>query len=123
MSTRAQTAGHRGTAARPGRRPAARRNPGSASGRIKWDRVGRIVLVLVIVGLVFSYIGPLYNLAKTYRQAGASKVQLHQVQDRHAQLERRVRHVQSDAVLRREARRQGMVAPGEQAWVVNGISE
>ena len=123
MSTRAQTAGHRGSAVRPRRRPAARRNPGSASGRIKWDRVGRIVLVLVIVGLVFSYIGPLYNLAKTYRQAGASKVQLHQVQDRHAQLERRVRHVQSDAVLRREARRQGMVAPGEQAWVVNGISE
>ncbi len=77
----------------------------------------------MIVGLVFSYIGPLYNLAKTYRQAGASKVELHQALDRHAQLERRVKHVQSDAVLRREARRQGMVAPGEQAWAVNGISK
>lgn len=77
----------------------------------------------MIVGLVFSYIGPLYNLAKTYRQAGASKVELHQALDRHAQLERRVKHVQGDAVLRREARRQGMVAPGEQAWAVNGISK
>jgi len=69
-----------------------------------------------------SYAAPLMNLAKTYRQAGASKVQLHAVQAEHAQLLRRVKHVQSDAVLRREARRQGMVLPDEQAYVVNGIS-
>lgn len=124
MSTRAQSAGRgRGSASVPRRRPAARRNPGSASSRIKWDRLGRIALVLVIVGLAISYVGPLINLAKTYRQAGVSKADLHIIQAEHAQLERRVKHVQSDAVLRREARRQGMVEPSEQAYVVNGISQ
>jgi cell division protein FtsB len=115
--------GRPGGSERPARRrPAPRRNPDrAAAGRIQWDRLGRVVLVLVVFGLLVSYVGPLYNLAKTYRSAGATKAELHRVQAENAQLERRVRHVKSDTVLRREARRQGMIEPGEQAYVVNGI--
>lgn len=119
MSVRAQA---NGGAARPARRrPAARRNPDAGGGRIQWDRLGRIAFVLLVFVLIFSYFSPLYDLAKTYRQAGATKVELHRVQAEHTQLERRVRHVKGDAVLRREARRQGLIVPGEQAYVVNGI--
>lgn len=77
-------------------------------------------MVLFFV-LVFSYASPLLDLVKTYRQAGATKAELHRVQGENAQLERRVRHVRGEAVLRREARRQGLIVPGEQAYVVNGI--
>ena len=123
MSVRAHSNGPRGPAARPQRRrPAARRDPDRpGAGRIQWDRLGRVVLVLLVFGLLISYVGPLYNLAKTYRSAGATKAELHRVQAENAQLERRVKHVKGDSVLRREARRQGLIEPGEQAYVVNGI--
>ena len=117
MSVRAQ--GNVNRSAR--RRPAARRNPDAQSGRIQWDRLGRILLVLLIAGLMISYIGPTLNFVKTYRNAGATKVELHQVQAKNDMLERRVRHVKGDAVLQREARRQGMINPGETPYVVNGI--
>ncbi len=119
MSVRAQA---NGRAARPARRrPAARRNPDADSGRIKWDRLGRIAFVALVFILVFSYFNPLYNLVRTYRQAGATKAELHRVQAENTQLERRVNHVRSESVLRREARRQGLIVPGEQGYVVNGI--
>jgi hypothetical protein len=76
---------------------------------------------VVCFALIVSAIGPAYHLVKTYRQAGATKAELRLVQAENGLLERRVKHVRSDAVLRREARRQGMVVPGEQAYVVNGI--
>ena len=120
MSVRAQSSGSRTRP--PRRRPAARRDPDRpGAGRIQWDRVGRVLLVLLVFGLLVSYVGPLINLAKTYRSAGATKVELHRVQAENDLLERRVRHIKGDSVLRREARRQGMIEPGEQAYVVNGI--
>jgi len=103
------------------RRPAARRNPDAQSGRIQWDRLGRILLVLLVAGLLISYIGPLINLAKTYRSAGATKQELHRVQATNDMLEKRVQHIKGDPVLQREARRQGMTNPGETPYVVNGI--
>lgn len=120
MSVRAQTNGR--ASSRPvRRRPAARRNPNSGAGRIQWDRLGRIAFVALVLILVLSYFNPLLNLARTYRQAGATKAELHRVQAENAQLERRVRHVRGESVLRREARRQGLIVPGERAYVVNGI--
>lgn len=77
--------------------------------------------MVVCFALIVSAIGPLINFGKTYRQAGATKAELRMVQAENGQLERRVKHVRSDAVLRREARRQGMIVVGEQAYVVNGI--
>lgn len=120
MSTRTQSLG--GARRPPRRRPAPRRDAGRpGAGRIQWDRFGRIVLAVVIVLLVLAMIKPAYNAVTSYRLAGQSKVRLHQVQAENALLERKVRRAQSEAMLQREARRQGMIAPGEEAWVVNGI--
>jgi hypothetical protein len=106
----------------PRRRPAPRRNAGqSGSGRIQWDRLGRIALVLAVFGIVALYFGPAYNLYTTHRQASAARVELHQVQAENARLKKLADHAKSESVLRREARRQGMVVIGEQAYVVNGL--
>jgi hypothetical protein len=77
---------------------------------------------VAIFGLVALYAGPLFNLAQTYRHAGETKAEYHRVKAENDRLERLARHSRSEAVLMREARRQGMVVPGEQAYVVNGIS-
>jgi hypothetical protein len=120
VSARAQTYGG---ARRPQRRrPAARRNAGQpGAGRIQWDRFGRIVLAILIVVLFVAMIKPLWNAVHTYRQAGQTKIRLHQAQAEHAMLERQVKRARSEATLQREARRQGMIKPDEEAWTVNGI--
>lgn len=120
MSVRTQTYG--GSRNSPRRRPAPRRNasrPGA--GRIQWDRFGRIVLVLVVALLALASIKPIWNAVHTYRLAGHTKERLHQAQAAQSVLERQVKRARSNATLQREARRQGMIKPGEQAWVVNGI--
>lgn len=106
----------------PRRRPAPRRNAGRpGGGRIKWDRAGRILFVFVLALLAVSAIKPAVNLIQSYRLVSQTRVHLHATQAETDRLQRRVKHLRGDAVLRREARRQGMVGAGEQAWVVNGI--
>ena len=120
MSVRAQTYGEARRSQR--RRPAPRRNAGKpGAGRIHWDRFGRIVLVAVVALLVLVSIKPIWNAVHTYRLAGQTKVRLHQAQAQQAALERQVKKAQSNTTLQREARRQGMIMPGERAWVINGI--
>lgn len=120
MSVRAQTYGS--SRRPPRRRPAPRRGAGKpGTGRIHWDRFGRVVLVLVVVLLVISSFKPIWNAVQSHRQVGQTKERLHQVQAEHAILERQAKRASSEATLEREARRQGMIKPGEQAWVVNGI--
>ncbi len=122
MSVRAQTYGD---ARRPQRRrPAARRNAGQpGAGRIQWDRLGRVIFAIVFVVLVLAMIKPVWNAVHTYRLAGQTKVRLHQAQAEHAMLERQVKKAQSKNTLLREARRQGMIMPEEEAWIVNGIKK
>lgn len=106
----------------PRRRPAPRRNAGrSGAGRIKWDRAGRIAFVLVVATLALMAIKPAFNLMQNYRLVSETRERLHATQAETDRLERRVKHLQGDAVLRREARRQGMVESGEEAWVVDGL--
>jgi len=120
VSARAQSyAGARRT---PRRRPAARRNAGRpGAGRIQWDRFGRIVFAIVIVLLVAAMAKPIWNAVHTYRLAGQAKVRLHEAQAENAMLERQVKKARSETTLQREARRQGMIKPDEEAWVVNGV--
>jgi len=107
----------------PRRRPAPRRNAGQeGAGRVRWDKLGRIVLVAAVFGLSLLYVGPVYNLVTTHRNAGEVKEQFHRVQDENRRLQWLADRAKSDVVLRSEARRQGMIVPGEQAYVVNGLN-
>jgi len=120
VSTRAQTYGE--ARRPPRRRPAPRRDAGRpGAGRIQWDRFGRVILAVVIVLLVAAMVKPMWNALHSYRLAGQTKVRLHQAQAEHSLLERQVQRARSAETLQREARRQGLIRPGEEAWVVNGI--
>lgn len=78
------------------------------------------MFVLVIAFLAFSAIKPALNLMHSYRQVSETRERLHSTLGVADRLERRVKHLRGDTVLTREARRQGMIEPGENAWVVSG---
>ena len=51
--------------------------PAAAPSRIKWDRVGRIALVLVLFAVAYSYLNPAIDLFKTYQSTTAAKAEFH----------------------------------------------
>src|SRR4051812_11957215 len=113
MATRA-SAGRGATASR--RRPAARRRrPGARSGasRIKWDRIGRIALVVVLAAVMYSYLNPAIDFVKTYTATTAAKAKLHELQHQNTKLHEQVKSADDPIVIDRKARGQGMVSGGE----------
>jgi cell division protein FtsB len=77
--------------------------------------------VLVLFGVMVSYLNPLVNLLQAWQGSKASEQQLTQLKQERADLTQQLREVSSPAMLEREARRLGMVRPGEHAYVVRGL--
>ena len=107
------------------RRPAARkRRPAARSGasRIKWDRVGRIALTLVLAAVLYSYFNPAIDFVKTYTATTTAKAKLHELLHENRRLHSRVQSAKDPIVIDREAREQGMVSEGETPIVIRGQS-
>jgi hypothetical protein len=100
----------------PRRRPAARRGPS----RVKWDRVGRIALVLVLGAVLYSYLNPAIDFVKTYTATTAAKAKLHDLLGENRRLHRAVQSSEDPIVIDRKARAQGMIGPGESPIVLRG---
>jgi len=79
------------------------------------------VAVLCLVGFLY------YRPAKTYFEKRATladrAAEVHRLRAQRARLQRRLTISQSDAALAREARRLGLVKPGEQLFIVKGIAK
>ncbi len=97
--------------------PAPRR---SASG-IRWDRVGRVGLLVFLVILLGLYVGPARSYFATRTQAAGQRQAVERLQHEQRRLKARERALQDPSALEREARRMGMVRPGEKAYVVKGL--
>ena len=93
----------------------------SGPSRIRWDRLGRIALVVVLFFVLVSYLNPLVNLLQAWQGSKSSDAQLAQLKREKVDLTNRLRDVSSPAALEREARRLGMVKPGEHAYIVHGL--
>lgn len=102
----------------PARRRVRRR---SGPSRIRWDRLGRIALVLVLFLVLVSYLNPLVNLLQAWQGSKSSDAELAQLKRERIELTNRLHEVSSPAALEREARRLGMVKPGEHAYIVHGL--
>ena len=83
--------------------------------------MGRIALVLVLFGVMVSYLNPLVNLLNAWQGSKASQQQLIELKQEKAELTEELQEASSPATLEREARRLGMVKPGEHAYVVHGV--
>jgi cell division protein FtsB len=97
----------------------ARRRVGPS--RVRWDRIGRIALVLVLFGVLVSYLNPLVNLVGAWSDSKAGEERLAELRQENSELQSQVRTASSPLTLEREARRLGMVKPGEHAYVIRGL--
>jgi cell division protein FtsB len=89
--------------------------------RVRWDRIGRIALVLVLFGVLISYLNPLVNLVHAWSDSKAGEERLAVLRQENVELREQVRDASSPLTQEREARRLGMVQPGERAYVIRGL--
>ena len=87
--------------------------------RVRWDRIGRTALVLVLFAVLVSYLNPLVNLFDAWQDSKAGEERLVELQRENVELRRQVSDAGSTLTLQREARRLGMIRPGERAYVVD----
>src|ERR1051325_884960 len=101
----------------PARRATVTRLP-SRQPRVRWDRIGRLALLFVLVLLVYLYVGPARSYWSTFHAAKAKKAEVARLEHENARLRARQRALHQASTLETEARRLGMVRPGEVPYVV-----
>lgn len=111
----------RARTARPA--PAARRPQVIAGGArgIRWDRLGRGLLLFMLLGILALYVGPAMSFVETYGESRARKAEVRELRSERAKLLERRARLRDPVLLEREARRLGMVRPGERVYVVKGL--
>ena len=108
----------------PARRPRSRPRVRPTNGRprrrsaIRWDRVGRIGLILVLFAIVCLYVSPLRQWITQSGTADEHRRELHSLQAENRRLKQRARALREPGALEREARGLGMVRRGERAYVI-----
>ena len=88
---------------------------------MRWDRVGRIALLVLLLGVAVAYVGPARSLLSTWRDSNAKQAQLQTLEHEHEALIRRAKELRDPRTVQAEARRLGMVKPGERSYVVRGL--
>lgn len=101
--------------AHPRRRASAGRRP---HGAIRWDRVGRIALLVTLGFILLLYISPTKHWFEQTGTAGEQKQELRELNAEQKRLKSRVHSLSDPAALEEEARRLGMVRQGERSYVI-----
>ena len=81
----------------------------------------RLLALGGIVLISFLYWKPLHAYLRTKHELQTRQAEVHSLQAEQAQLTKRIAAVGSTTQLVREARRLGLVKPGEQLFIVKGI--
>jgi cell division protein FtsB len=98
-----------------------RRTRGRPASRIHWDKLGRVVLVLVLFVILFSYINPVVNFIDAWRDSHAQRDQLEQLQHQKSSLAAKAAALDDPGAAVQAARKLGMVAPDEHSFVMRGL--
>ena len=88
---------------------------------IRWDRVSRVALLVVLLVLVYLYAGPARSYWDTVRQAKQRRAEVATLKRENARLRARRDALRGSSALEREARRLGMVKPGERPYVLEHL--
>jgi len=101
--------------------PLAAAFPSRRRSGIRWDRVGRVALLGVLVFIVLLYVSPARHWIKQSGTASHQEKELRSLKAEHERLTHRLKALKNPATLEREARELGMVRQGERAYVIENL--
>ncbi len=116
-SARPRAAHRRRPPASSGRRSGA----AGAAGRVRWDRLARVAMLFVLAALVYLYVSAGVHMFSTWRQSSRDHATVAGLEAEHRALLRQHNLLSTQSALEAEARRLGMVKPGEQPYLVGGL--
>jgi cell division protein FtsB len=93
----------------------ARRRPSRSALALRW--LG--VVVLVVIGV--AYIHPLRSYREGQDEVARHRADVAALERKNAALAREVARASDDEYIKREARRLGLVRPGERLYIVTGL--
>ncbi|HEY7968252.1 MAG TPA: hypothetical protein VID68_14630 [Solirubrobacteraceae bacterium] len=111
----------RGVAAGPPADGVARRRSTPPAARIRWDRVGRVAMLVTLVALLYLAISPIRSLIADFQLSAQRRAQVQALEVRYAQLQREQRALSSPRAPALEARNLGLLRHGEHGYVVYGL--
>ncbi len=118
----ATAAPRRRTRPPPRPRRAVRRTPAPTPlRRIRWDRIGRIGLLVVLIVVAGLYVQQALAYLSVRGQAHEQQSLVRNLQRQNAALTRQQSSLRNPATVEREARRLGMVRLGERPYVITGL--
>ncbi|HUO74480.1 MAG TPA: septum formation initiator family protein [Solirubrobacteraceae bacterium] len=89
--------------------------------RVRWDRLGRIGLLLVLLVVAGLYVKQGLSLLSTRAQAEQQLSIVHRLTRENAQLVKERDSLSNPATIERDARALGMVRTGERPYVITGL--
>jgi hypothetical protein len=91
--------------------------------RIRWDRVARTALLLVLAGVLYLYIGPTRNWVSTLHESKERKAEVAKLKEHNRELIAHRNYLRAPGTAEMEARKLGMVRGAEKAYVLQGLPD
>ncbi len=88
---------------------------------MRWDRVGRAALLCVLGALLYLALSAGVTVLSTWKEARSASAQVAALERQHDVLEAQHTALSSPGTIVREARKLGMMRPGEQTYVISGL--
>ena len=107
------------TAAAPRRRASA----GLKVGGIRWDRLSRVALLVLLGAILLMYVSPAKHWWESSRTAAAQNAELQHLEAENERLRERSELLEDPDTLELEARKLGMTRSDERAFVIRKPSE
>ena len=89
-----------------------RRTRGRPASRIHWDKLGRVVLVLVLFAILASYVNPVVNFVDAWRDSHAQRERAAAAQQERSRLAAKAASLEDPSAAEQAARKLGMVVAG-----------
>jgi cell division protein FtsB len=105
-------------------RPAPRKRPRLITRgpklRVRWERVGRVGLLVVLSIVVALYVEHTLSYFATRSEANQQQAIVNRLAHQNAQLSRQVKSLNAPSTIVSQARALGMVRPDERPYVITG---
>ena len=88
---------------------------------IRWDRVARTMLLVVLLAVLVSFLGPATKYVRTWQLARETRGEVRQLKSDNDRLRREARILKDPQQVQLRARQLGMARPGERVYVVRGL--
>jgi hypothetical protein len=94
-----------------------------ALARVRWDRLGRLAMLCVLVALVYLYASAGVHMLSTWRESRSDRSTVAALEVEHRRLMHQRETLTAAGTLETEARQLGMMRSGEQPYVVGGLPD